>query len=273
MIAEYSQGFQKIWKGAGKKLLLVVLLCVSMNAFTQTNKKAFKDGEWLKFRISYSNFFNAGNATMQIKETQNNGQDAFHVVAHGKTTGVISWFFKVEDDYQSYFYKDNTKPYRFIRKINEGGHTKNKEIYFNHQAKKATVKDYKRNTEKTFDIQNDVQDMISTLYYLRNENISSMKMGEEISLTMFFDQTNYNFKLRYLGKEVIRTKFGKVATVKFMPIVQAGRVFKEEESLTVWVSDDENKIPLRIKASLTVGSMRADLDAYKGLANPFPIIF
>jgi len=59
----------------------------------------------------------------------------------------------------------------------------------------------------------------------------------------------------------------------FRPIVQAGRVFKEKESITVWVSDDKNKIPLRIKASLAVGSLRADLDVYKGLANPFPIIF
>jgi hypothetical protein len=100
-----------------------------------------------------------------------------------------------------------------------------------------------------------------------------MKAGDEITLTMFFDQTNYQFKLRLLGREIIRTKFGKVATVKFRPLVQAGRVFKENESLTVWVSDDKNKIPLRIKASLAVGSMRADLNAYKGLANPFPIIF
>ena len=100
-----------------------------------------------------------------------------------------------------------------------------------------------------------------------------MKAGDEIKLTMFFDQTSYDFKLRLLGREVIRTKFGKVATVKFRPIVQSGRVFKEDESLTVWVSDDENKIPLRIKASLAVGSMRVDLSAYKGLANPFPIIY
>ncbi len=90
---------------------------------------------------------------------------------------------------------------------------------------------------------------------------------------MFFDESNYGFKLRYLGTDTIRTKFGKIASLKFRPIVQSGRVFKEKESLTVWVSADKNKIPLRIKASLAVGSLRADLDAYKGLANSFPIIF
>jgi len=256
-----------------KKTILFILLFAMVTANAQKEVKAFKKGEWLKFRISYSNFLNAGNATMAVKETINNGNEVFHVVGKGKTTGVISWFFKVKDNYQSYFYKETLKPYRFIRKINEGGYTKNKEILFDQSSKKATVKDYKHKTEKQYTTNNNVQDMLSTLYYLRSQDINKMKAGDETTLTMFFDETNYKFKLRLLGRETIRTKFGKVAAVKFRPIVQEGRVFKENESLTVWVSDDENKIPLRIKASLAVGSLRVDLNAYKGLANPFPIIF
>ena len=256
-----------------KKTLLILTLFTSILAVAQTEPNAYKAGEWLKFRVSYSNFLNAGNATMQIKESRYNGEQTFHVKGKGKTTGVISWFFKVNDDYQSYFYKDNIQPYRFIRKINEGGYKKNKEILFNHQTKKATVKDYKRNTTKTFTINSGVQDMVSTLYYLRNKDLSTMNVGDEISLKMFFDETSYGFKMRYLGRETIKTKFGKVASLKFRPMVQAGRVFKEQESLTVWVTADKNKIPLRIKASLAVGSLRADLDGYKGLANSFPIIF
>lgn len=252
-------------------LFIVFFAVITLNA--QTEVKAFKKGEWLRFKISYSNFLNAGNATMEVKETINNKNEVFHVVGKGKTTGIISWFFKVRDNYQSYFYKESLKPYRFIRKIDEGGYTKNKEIIFDHSSKKATVKDYKHNTEKQFTINNNVQDMLSTLYYLRNQDLSKMKANDEIMLTMFFDESNYKFKLRLLGREIIRTKFGKVASIKFRPLVQEGRVFKENESLTVWVSDDKNKIPLRIKASLAVGSMRVDLNAFKGLANPFPIIF
>jgi len=256
-----------------KKIILFILLFAMITANAQKEINAFKKGEWLKFRISYSNFLNAGNATMEVKETKNNGNAVYHVVGKGKTTGVISWFFKVRDNYQSYFYKESLLPYKFIRKINEGGYTKNKEILFDQTSKKAIVKNYKHKTEKEYTINNNVQDMLSALYYLRNQDLGKMKAGDEIKLTMFFDQTNYKFRLRLLEREVIRTKFGKVATIKFRPIVQSGRIFKEDESLTVWVSDDENKIPLRIKASLAVGSLRVDLDAYKGLANPFPIIF
>ena len=114
--------------------------------------------------------------------------------------------------------------------------------------------------------------MVSTYYYLRNNiNVDSLKIGDEVSVNMFFDEENYGFKLKYLGKERINTQFGKVNTLKFRPYVMAGRVFKEEESLTLWVSNDKNKIPLRIKADLAIGSLRADLDAFKGLKHPFNI--
>ncbi len=88
---------------------------------------------------------------------------------------------------------------------------------------------------------------------------------------MFFDGETTKFKLKFLGREDISTKFGHVSCMIFRPYVQAGRVFKEEESLTVWISDDDNKIPIRVKASLAVGSLKADIDAYKGLKNSFKI--
>lgn len=262
-----------------KHIFILLFLCTipffgqSVNNEFVSSKFAFQKGEWLKFRISYSNFLNAGFATMDVSETKNNGLEAFHVKGFGETKGLISWFFKVEDDYQTYFYKESLKPYRFIRKINEGGHSKNKEILFNYDTNKATVKDFKRNTEKTYPINNNVQDMLSALYYLRNQDLSNLSPRDEIKLELFFDQETYVFKLIFIRTEILKTKFGNVKSLVFRPLVQAGRVFKEQESVTIWVSADQNKIPLRIKASLAVGSLRADLDEFKGLANPFNIIF
>ena len=90
---------------------------------------------------------------------------------------------------------------------------------------------------------------------------------------MFFDEENYKFRLKFLGRETVKTEFGKVKALMFRPYVMAGRVFKEQESLTLWVSADENKIPLKIKADLRVGSLRAELESFKGLKHPFPIQF
>ena len=263
-----------------KKINIILFFLISTFMFGQNghpNSKesnyAFKDGEWLKYRMSYSNFLNAGYSTMTVSNAFNDGKEAFHVQGKGKSTGLVSLFFKVRDEYQTYMYKESLKPYKFIRNINEGGYTKNKVIEFNHNSKKAIVKNLKHNTVKDYPIPDEIQDLLSSMYYLRNQDLSKLKEGEEISIKMFFDQEVNDFKLRLVGREIIKTKFGKFKTLKFRPLVQSGRVFKEQESVTVWISDDKNKVPLKIKASLAIGSLRADLDQFKGLAHPFNIIF
>ncbi|MBD0831045.1 DUF3108 domain-containing protein [Aestuariibaculum sediminum] len=255
-----------------KKILLILLVICTIPKTIAQQESSFGAGEWFKFRMSYSGFLKAGNATLTVKETKLKGKDVYHVVGKGWTTGMIKWFFRVEDLYESYFDKNAIIPYRFIRKIDEGGHIKDIEINFDHTANKAHVYNKKHNTKRVFSTPENVQDMVSTYYYLRdNIDVNSLKNGQEIRTDMFFDEENYGFKLKYLGEETIETDFGYVHALKFRPYVMAGRVFKEEESLTLWVSKDKNKVPLRIKADLAVGSLRADLEAYKGLKHSFKI--
>ena len=257
-----------------KNLLLICLLaCATASSFAQENE-AFQDGEWFKFEMSYSNFLKAGNATLEVNETTLNGRPVFHVVGKGWTTGAIKWFFKVRDRYESYFDKTTGVPYKFIRKIDEGGHTKDIEIEFDQANQKATVENKKHKRTKIVATEKDVQDMVSAFYYLRNNyQTNKIKEGEVVTLNMFFDDENYNFKLKFLGRETIETEFGNVKTLKFRPYVMAGRVFKEQESLTLGVSADQNKIPLKIKADLAVGSLQANLEAFKGLKHPFEIVY
>ncbi len=253
------------------KNIFLIILCVVQMMSAQQNK-AFQDGEWFKFKMSYSNFLKAGEATLEVKDEMLNGKSVYHVIGNGWTTGMVNWFFPVKDLYESYFDKITNKPYKFIRKINEGGHTKDIVIDFDHASLKAHInnKKYNKKTEVTF-LEN-AQDMISAFYYLRNTyDTKTIKIGEEKSFVMFFDAENFNFKLKFLGYDTIETKFGKVKCLKFRPSVLAGRVFKEKESLTLWVSHDDNKMPLRLKANLAVGSMRADLIEFKGLKHPFKV--
>jgi hypothetical protein len=256
-----------------KSIYLYILIAFTTISYGQLNPVEgndypFKSGEFLKFNLSYSGWLKAGEATVEVFDTSKNEKEAFHVVGKGKTTGAISWFFNVEDNYQTKFFKENAKPYYFRRRVDEGGHIKKIDIYFDQEEQTALVKDLKRNTEKTYEI-NNVYDMMSSFYYLRTIDFSEYKDGDEVVINMFFDAETFKFKLKLLKREEIRTKFGKVNTIKFRPLVQSGRVFKEEESLSVWVSDDKNKIPLLIKADLAVGSLRAKLVEYKGLSHIF----
>ena len=252
--------------------LLFFTLLLSLAIFSQEKNQVFKEGEWLRFKMSYSGFLKAGNATLTVAKDTLDGKEVFHVQGKGRTTGIIKWFFKVKDHYQSYIDINTGKPYLFKRNINEGGYKLHRDTKFNHRTKTAHITDYKTKKDTVVSIGN-VQDMLSSFYYLRNQNISKMQPNDEISLAMFIDAKTHAFKLRFLGKETLKTRFGKIKTYRFKPLVQAGRVFKENESVTVWISADENKIPIKLRATLAVGSLRAELDAYKGLANSFKIQF
>lgn len=253
------------------KKTVVLFLLLTLVSFDSQKKDAFGSGEWFKFRIHYG-FVNAGYATLEVKDAVVNNEKVFHLLGKGYTTGMSRFFFKVDDLYESYIDKETNSPYQFVRKIDEGGYTKNQEGFFDPATNKIVVKDYINKTEKTFVIPKNTQDILSAFYYLRNlPTIDKIKPGESIAIDMFFDDETTKFKLKFIGREDIRTKFGKVEAMIFRPLVQSGRIFKEQESVMVWISDDENKIPLRIQASLVVGSIKADLDAFKGLKYPFKV--
>ncbi|NNF19673.1 MAG: DUF3108 domain-containing protein [Flavobacteriaceae bacterium] len=264
-----------------RKFAWLLLLLLSVSAYSQYQEpygkpapeSAFKVGEWLKFRIHYG-FLNASYATLHVKEDKVQGSPVYHVVGKGRTTGFASIFFKVDDTYESYFDKKDGKPYKFVRKIDEGGYTKDIEINFDHREDQALLNDKKNKKKFNFNFQESIHDLISAFYYLRNHyNPEDLVVGKSIELNMLYDDDGiFKFRLKYLGKEVLKTKYGKVECLKFRPYVQAGRVFKEQGDISLWVSNDMNRIPIRIKADIAVGSIKADLDGYNGLKHQFKII-
>ena len=255
-----------------KQILASLILIWSLGTSNAQSESSFQYGEWLKFKLNYSGWVKAGNATLEVKEATFKDRSVCHVVGKGWTTGAIKWFFKVNDRYESYFDKATARPYKFIRNINEGGHVKNRVIEFDYEKNLAFVNDLRHKTKKTVSITSDIQDMVSAYYYLRDHyDTDTIKVGHTVKLNMFFDNEIFGFKLKFLGRETINTKFGNINCLKFRPYVMAGRVFHEEESVTLWVSADNNKIPIKIKADLRVGSIRSDLVAFKGLKYPFEI--
>ena len=238
----------------------------------QEAESAYADGEWCKFRVHYG-FVTAGFASIKVEAATLNKKPVYHIQGEGRTSGISKWFFYVEDYYQSYVDRSSQMPLRFIRKINEGGYTKDVQIDFNREALSARIWNKENNVKVTAEITPLTQDLVSAFYYLRNSvNIDEIKEGETVDLDMFFDKEGYKFRMKFLGREELKTRFGKVKTLKFRPFVEGGRVFKEKESVTVWVSDDQNKIPLLIKADLAVGSLKASLHEFKGLKHPFKIL-
>jgi hypothetical protein len=266
-----------------KRLIIIVLFTAfvfgsaaqevaSLSGFvkTETTKTSFKEGEWLKFRIHFG-IINAGYATLKLKNSRKKGKLLYHAIGKGWTSGAARMFYEIDDNYESYFTKDTIKPIKFKRRVDEEGYLIRRDLYFDHKENEVTIKDLEKKTEIQVAIKN-VQDMVSAFYYVRNIDLSNVQEGDEIEVDLFFDGETYPFKLKFLEKEILKSKFGKIKTWKIRPLVQQGRVFEGQESLTLWVTDDANKLPIRIKADLVVGSLKADLDEFKGLANPFNIV-
>ncbi len=261
-------------------LLLVLIVCFYSNAqdrlgvkapFISKSYESFKSGESLKFRIHYG-FFNASYATLDLEEQTLNNKKIFKATAIGRTTGIARFFFKVEDIYETYFYPSLVKPLKSTRNIYEGGYTKNVIIDYDYTNNIAKVNDIKNSKTTTVEIQENVQDLISTFYFLRNHfDVNSLKINDFIRITIFFDAENYPFRMKFLGYENIQTKFGEINCLKFRPYIESGRVFSDSESLTLWVSNDKNKIPIKIEAGLRIGSIEADLEEFRGLKHPFKI--
>lgn len=232
----------------------------------KAKKSAFKGGEKLKYRIHYG-LITAGKAELNVKHKKtDSGSQVYHVIGTGRTVGMTDLFFRTRDTYESYIDAESMFPIEFIRDINEGGYITKRHIYFDQKNK--TANDVLFNKDSIFQLENRMHDLFSAFYYARSLNAKGLKVGDQIPINIFLDHEPFEFRLKYMGKETIKTKFGKIRCLKFMPVVQKGRVFKDEESATLWITDDDNKIPILLKSDLFIGSIKMDLIEYKNTAAP-----
>ena len=230
------------------------------------NQTAFKKGEFLRYDVSYG-YFSAATATLEIADFSKkiNGRNTFHVVGKGKSAGALNWFFKVEDRYETYIDEEAILPWKFIRHVREGGYELDRDIRFDQYLNTATVT---QNGDKDYNVEPNTQDLLSAFYYARTLDMQDAEIGQEFMINTFFDREMYPLKFKFLGSEVVTTDLGSFNCLKFRPMVEKGRVFKEEEDMTLWVSDDANKVPIRVKSDLLVGSIEMDLVEHKNLMSP-----
>ncbi len=223
---------------------------------------AFRRGEFLKFRIHYG-FIDAGEATLEVKpETEKFGpRNTFHIIGQGRTTGAFDWFFKVRDRYETFIDEDACQPWLFIRRVKEGGFTLNENYSFNPYQNTAT------SDKGTYTVPEGVQDLVSAYYYARCLDFSSLKEGDIFPINVFIDNEVWSMNIKFEAREELETKLGTFKCLRFKPQVQEGRIFKEKEGMTLWITDDDNRIPVRLQAEILVGSIKVDLSEYSGVIN------
>lgn len=229
---------------------------------------AFARGEALQYWVYYDapllGKVYAGKATLELTKDQEkfNNRNTFHAIGSGRSTGSFDFFFKVRDRFESWFDEEDMKAYRYTRRTNEGGYKVEDDVDFDYTNLIA------KSRRKEIAIGPNTNDMVSAFYFARNLDLDSLKMDDQFPINFYLDDSLYTSAIIYQGIEIVETSIGKFRCLKFMPMVVTGEVFDNPYPMSLWITDDKNRIPILIKSEVIVGSIKAELFEFKNLKYP-----
>jgi hypothetical protein len=233
--------------------------------FCGISNTSFSKNEKLAFKVYYnmgSIWVAAGEASFTTKITQVNGKAAYHITGFGKTLKSYEWFFKVRDTYQTFIDTQTLQPLKFIRDVKEGSYSKYEHATFDYATNKIIT------PKGVLHLPKCTQDVLSAIYYARNIDYTQLKVGDKIPFKMYLDDQVYELYIKYLGKAQVKTKYGIFKAIKLSPLLIEGTLFKGGDKMVVWVTDDKNKLPIRIESPIVVGSIKVDLMAFDNIKHP-----
>jgi hypothetical protein len=222
-------------------------------------KNNFVPGEKMVFQVYYGPL-NAGRVDAYLTLDSFRNRQVYYAEAVVRSTGLADKLYRIRDMYGGYFDPETLLPLKSIRDISEGNYKKHNIVEYNHDSLKAYSSE-----SGEHDIPANIRDMVAVFFYVRTIDYDTMKYDDIIKINTFFDDELFPFDMRYRGRETIRTRGGTFNCIKLVPFVEPGRIFRKEDDMTIWFSDDANCVPIRGKFDLIVGSIKCDLIQWEGL--------
>lgn len=265
------------------KGLLIVLILASFTVaqkkdFVPIKNTSFGTGEVLNYRVNFG-FFTVGKASTIVEKKIfiMNSRPCYKVDGYGETLGFVSWITKVKDQWGAYIDTAALVTHVSYRKIREGNYKKDEIIRYDHDKLQAEVRVADKETgiygdPKFYTTPDNVRDMVGGFLYLRVVDFSKYRKGDTLAISGFFEDTPYLFKIIYSGKDKVHTKVGVIPCHKLIPIMPDNKIFDGENSITCWISDDENRIPVKIQAKMFIGSTGVELTSFSGLRNQLRVL-
>jgi Protein of unknown function (DUF3108) len=248
-------------------LILTTSSFVVSDSYRYLPNHAFKAGEYFEYKVKYG-FLSVGEATVDVSPQiySVNNRPCYRVNIFGRTTGLTD-LFHIRNTYRSYLDTSAILPQKFLMDLQENNYRKEQTITFDHKANAAVREQNKE--RKSFKLPDNVHDVVSGYYFLRTIDFTKVKIGETVSSNMFFDDEIYNMRVKYNGKGVIRTKYGKINVIKLNPILPKNSMFDGEDAIRIWVSDDKNRVPIKIEVDFSVGGATMELKNYRNTKYQF----
>jgi hypothetical protein len=239
---------------------------------------AFTGGEKISFILHYQwGTINSdvGHATVKLDTVRFNGQKTFRCHLKGRTTRLYDFFFKVREEFVSWFTYEGLKPLRFYRHSQEGDYeAKNTFVYDRSTPDPHITADLYTSKRGQYSAELPLTpctfDLPALFYFARNMDFDIIEPGVKHPMTFAIDDEIFNVYFILYGRETIKVKgLGRVNTIKFGAKLLEGEVFKGETDMLIWVSDDDNRLPVYFEAPLLVGTARGRMDSWSGLKYPF----
>jgi hypothetical protein len=261
------------------KKVLGVLFIVGFSFFSFTKRENialiptnYGPKESFELRVHYG-FITAGEARVEVSDQHYliNNKVCMKATCVGRSSGSFDLVLRIRDTWTTYIDTVSKISQKSTRHIEEGKYRLQEVVQFNYGNKKAIVDWENRDKKKghqEYDITGDLQDIVSGAYYLRVIDYDKMKINDVFEINSFLEDQSYNFKVRYKGREQIKTDFGKINAIRLAPIMPDNGLFEGENSIRLWLSDDKNRLPLKIQADMFVGAVEVDLKDYRNLKYP-----
>lgn len=269
---------KRLFVGLGVLISLCGFLAIQEQIPAAVRNISYGVGEELEYRVHFGIFTVGRGITVIDKKYHSvNSRTCYKVDAYGETSDWISWIAKVNDNWGAYIDTTTLLTHMAYRKLREGKYSRDEEVNFDHEKQKVEVKVKNRDTgkvdSKIYDVPPNAKDLVAGFLYLRVIDFTNVAIGDTISISGFLEDASYNLKIVYRGKEVLKTRIGKIQCLRLSPVMPKNSIFDGENSVLCWISDDLNRIPVKIQAKMFIGNTGLELIRFRGLRNPLKIIF
>ena len=204
----------------------------------------FGENERLEYQVKYG-FLGVGSATLEVQGLDSvRGMPAIH--ATFKVAGGVR-FYRVNDDYESWFDPENYSTLRAVQSIDEGSYDRQRTFEF-FPDRKVFIE----NGNPEASTVSDPLDEASFLFFLRS---IPLEVGQTYEFQRYFRLDKNPVRVQVVRKEPVKVPAGTFNAIVVRPVIKTKGIFGEGGRAEVWFSDDSTRTLVQLKSSLKFGSL------------------
>ncbi len=255
----------KISPSSRRSLCLLALFLLATALYspaTGLTPSGFGPGERLVYDVDWG-MINAGTSELSIMDTLRCDEYlCYHLLSRANTNAFVSAFFRVDDRVESMMDVNGLFSRGFEKHLHEGSYREDRWFGIDQERQVVYQLESEANTKyaaDTISVNRGVQDILSALQYVRHMDF---RPGDEIHLQTVDNFKPYELVVKVHRRERIKVPAGRFNCLVVEPLMKSTGLFKAKGKMTIWLTDDERRLPVLMKSKILIGSVSARLVEY-----------